>query len=61
MKKKAEENGWNAIGINRDSDTGYYKKFNKPLKSTDLSIVGKHCDIYIYDPDRNLDEFNPVD
>ena len=61
MKKEAEEKGWNAIAIRHDSDIAYFKYFEKPLKPKDLSKVGAHCDIYIYDPDLNVDEYKPVE
>ena len=61
MKKEAESNGWNAIAIRHDHNIAYFKKFDKSLKSMELRKVGEHCDIYIYNPNLNIDEYNPLD
>ena len=61
MKKEAEEKGWNAIQIHHDGDVAFFKQFRKPLKLKDLSKAGKNFDIYIYDPNLDIDEYKPVD
>ena len=60
MKKEAEENGWNAIEIRHESNVAYFSKFEKPLVPRDLKKV-KQSDIYILNPDIDLDEYHTVD